>query len=141
MLAENEKILDRNYLTSEEMAFIAREMLNKDNALEREIVQVSLLAQILFNEEYQKKIEGFESCNDIYDWLFKEGIGVSWVYEIENIDTIEEVIHDELSTSKVVERFLTDLSEKIDEYAKNLNEESLKGLLENLQNVVNKKEV
>ena len=52
-------------------------MLNKDNAVEREIVKVGLVAQLtvkdlveLTDEAFKEK---FDDCNSVYDYVMKKG--------------------------------------------------------------------
>ena len=52
----------RDYLTSQELNYIINAMLEKETALEREVVKTALIAQLVCEE-----IGDFEDCNDIYD--------------------------------------------------------------------------
>ena len=52
----------RDYLTSTEIGYIISTMLEKESAIEREVVKVALVAQLVCED-----IGDFNDCNDIYN--------------------------------------------------------------------------
>ena len=57
--------LNRNYLTSSELMDIVKELVQHDNVVEREIIKIAMLVQIL--TDCEKK----ETANDYYDEYVK----------------------------------------------------------------------
>jgi hypothetical protein len=104
----------RKYLTSYEIGFIVNEMLNKDNAVEREIVKVGLVAQLtvkdlveLTDEAFKEK---FEDCNGVYDYIMEKGIDLT---KIVNYNDIDRLVNEELGVNKVIRDFVVEFENKI----------------------------
>ena len=102
----------RDYLTSEELAFIINAMLEKDNALDREVVKVGLVAQLLAED-----IGEFNDCNDVYDKVVADDtINLSKI--VNNYDVIDKLVTEELGINKIVKNFIVDINKKLDEVEK-----------------------
>ena len=99
----------RDYLTSQELGFIVNAMLEKDNALDREIVKVGLVAQLLAED-----IGEFNDCNDVYDKVVADDtINLSAI--VNNYDVIDKIVAEELGVEKILKDFVIDINKKIDE--------------------------
>ena len=127
--------LKRNYLTSDEISYIVNSLGAVDGEFDRLILKYALIGQMLVDEVDWDK---FETCNDMYDYIMEEQskedntLG-DLLYEVENAYVIDDILNKENSLEKVVERFLNGLNDKIDEYAKKVDLESLKGLIGELE--------
>ena len=119
--------LSRNYLTSEEFAFIVNEVCKHENAVEREIVKIGLIAQLLIED-----LGEFESCNDIYDKVIAEDIDF---YTIINYASLEDIIEKETGITKVIKDFVNDMSERITKSVENLD---LNGAVNQLKEIADK---
>ena len=108
----------RDYLTSEELAFIVNAMLEKDNALDREIVKVGLVAQLLAED-----IGKFNDCNDVYDKVVADD-SVNFSAIVNNYDIIDIVVDKELGVNNILKDFVVGINEKLDNATKNLNLDS-----------------
>ena len=97
--------LSRNYLTSEEFAFIVNEVCKHENAVEREIVKIGLIAQLLIED-----LGEFKNCNEIYDKVVAEDIDF---YTIINYASLEDIIEKETGMVKIVKDFVNDMTERI----------------------------
>lgn len=105
----------RDYLTSAELGFIVNSMLEKDNALDREIVKVGLVAQLLADD-----IGEFEDCNDIYDKVVADDtINLSVI--VNNYDIIDKLVAEETGVNKILKDFVTDINNKLENSIKNLD--------------------
>lgn len=107
-------IFIRKYLTSEEINYIINEMLNRDNAFEREIVKVGMVAQLLV-----KDLGKFEDCNGVYDYVMENNIDLE--KNIVNYSIIDKLVDKELGIDKFMKEFLISFDEKINESMKNLD--------------------
>ena len=120
----------RNYLTSEELAFIVNEVCKHDNAVEREIVKIGLVAQLLIDD-----LGEFDNCNDIYDAIVADTDGVDF-YDIENYYVLEDLIAQETGIVKVIRDFVNDINEKLANSMDNLD---LNKAVEQLKEIADKK--
>lgn len=116
--------LKRNYLTSEELMFIANEVCQHDNAIEREMIKIGLIAQLIVDD-----LGEFESCNDIYDKIMKEGIDL---YQINNIHVLEDAIASETGIVRIIKDFVNDMSDRIVKSFENLD---LNGAVKQLKEI------
>lgn len=105
----------RDYLTSSEISYIVNAMLEKDNSVEREIVKVALVAQLLCEE-----IGDFDDCNDIYDKVVADN-KFNFSAIVNNYDIIDKLVAEEIGINKVLKDFVTDITKKLDESVKNLD--------------------
>ena len=119
--------LSRNYLTSEELAFIVNEVCKHEDAVEREIVKIGLIAQLLVED-----LGEFESCNDVYDKVIAEDIDF---YTIINYASLEDIIEKETGMVKIVKDFVNDMSERITKSVENLD---LNGAVSQLKEIADK---
>lgn len=120
----------RNYLTSDELIYILNRIGAATDEFSKEILKVSAAAQILIEDEDWTQ---YELCNDVYDKVMSEDINL--YSEVKNYYVIDEILKKENSLEKVVERFLSGIESKIDEYGKQIDLESLKGLVGELKNL------
>ena len=105
----------RDYLTSEELNFIVNSMLEKETALDREIVKVGLVAQLLGDD-----LGEFNDCNDVYDKVVADSkINLSAI--VNNYDVIDKLVAEELGVNKIIKDFINDISVKIENSIKNLD--------------------
>ena len=74
----------RDYLTSAEIGYIISAMLEKESAIEREVVKVALVAQLVCEE-----IGDFNDCNDIYDKVVADP-KINFSAIINNYDIIDD---------------------------------------------------
>lgn len=132
----------RKYLTSYEIGFIVNEMLNKDNAVEREIVKVGLVAQLtvkdlveLTDEAFKEK---FDDCNSVYDYVMEKGIDLT---KIVNYEAIDRLYNDEVGVNKIIKDFVDSFKGEISKSLEGLNLgdaiAQLKELSENHDKIVN----
>ena len=122
----------RDYLTSEELSFIINAMLEKDNALDREIVKVGLVAQLLAED-----IGEFNDCNDVYDKVVADDtINLSKI--VNNYDVIDKIVAEELGVTNILKDFVKDINEKLDNATKNMD---LNGAITQLREISEKEVV
>lgn len=108
----------RDYLKSEELSFIINAMLEKDNALDREIVKVGLVAQLLAED-----IGEFNDCNDVYDKVVADDtINLSKI--VNNYDVIDKIVAEELGVNNVIKDFVVSINQKLDNAIQNVNLDS-----------------
>ena len=118
--------ITRDYLKSEELAFIVNAMLEKDNALDREIVKVGLVAQLLAED-----IGEFEDCNDVYDKVVADDtINLSAI--VNNYDVIDKIVAEELGVNNIIKDFVKDINKKLDDATKNMD---LNGAVKQLKEI------
>ena len=131
----------KKYLISEEIGFIVNEMLNKDNAVEREIVKVGLVAQLtvkdlveLTNEAFKEK---FDDCNGVYDYVMEKGIDLT---KIVNYEALDRLYNEEVGVNRIIKDFVDDFKNEISKSLEgiNLNEavSQLRELSENHEKIV-----
>ena len=101
--------IERDYLTSAELGFIVNAMLEKDNALDREIVKVGLVAQLLADD-----VGEVEDCNSVYDMVVADDtINLSAI--VNNYDVIDKIVAEELGVNNVIKEFVNTLNAKLDD--------------------------
>lgn len=123
---------ERDYLTSSELGFIINAMLEKDNALDREIVKVGLVAQLLADD-----IGEFEDCNDIYDKVVADDtINLSVI--VNNYDIIDKIVSEELGINKIIKEFVESINGKLDKSMESIENIDLKGAIKQLQEINDK---
>lgn len=101
--------LKRDYLTSDEMAMIVNTVLETEGAINREVVKVGLVYQLLSEEEEQ-----FETCNEYYDKYISQE-DVYFPYDVRNYIDMEDIIADELGVKNVIKEAIKDIEKKIDD--------------------------
>ena len=105
----------RDYLTSNELEYIVNAMLEKDNAVEKEIVKVGLVAQLVCEE-----IGDFNDCNDIYDKVVADP-KINFSAIINNYDIIDKLVSEEIGVNKILKDFVNDINKKLEDSVKNLD--------------------
>ena len=122
----------RDYLTSVEIGYIVNAMIEKDSAVEREIVKVALVAQLLCED-----IGDFEDCNDIYDKVVSDST-INFSVIVNNYDVIDKLYAEETGINKILKDFIKDISKKIDDSIKNLD---LNGVISQLKEIADKGDI
>ena len=121
----------RDYLTSSEIGYIISTMLEKESAIEREVVKVALVAQLVCED-----IGEFEDCNDIYDKIVADS-KLNFSTIINNYDIIDKLYKEETGIEKIIKDFVNDISGKIETATKNLD---LNGAVSQLKEIAEKNE-
>lgn len=98
----------RDYLTSEELNFIVNAMLEKDSALDREVVKVGLVAQLLAED-----IGDFNDCNEVYDKVVADST-INFSAIVNNYDIIDKIVAEELGVNNILKDFVKDINERLD---------------------------
>lgn len=119
--------LKRNYLTSEEIAVIVANIVEKEYAVEREILKIGLTAQLLVED-----LGKFDNCDDIYDVVMENGIDFS---QVVNYDRIDYLVEQEIGVKKVLKDFVKTIDEKVSKSFDNID---LNGAIKQLGELVNK---
>ena len=122
----------RDYLTSAELGFIVNAMLEKDNALDREVVKVGLVAQLLAED-----IGEFNDCNDVYDKVVADDT-INFSKIVNNYDVIDKLVAEELGVNKTLSDFVKDINDKLEKAISNLD---LNGAITQLKEIADKEEV
>lgn len=105
----------RDYLTSDEISFIVKSILEKESAIEREVVKVGLVAQLVCED-----IGKYESCNDIYDMVVSDS-KLNFAEIINNYNIIDKIIAQETSAEKILKDFVNSINEKLDKSMKDID--------------------
>ena len=122
----------RDYLTSEEISFIVNAMLEKENAVEREIVKIALIMQIIGED-----LGDFKDCNDIYDKVVADDTIVNLSSIINNYDVIDKLVAEELSVNNIFRDFIKDINDKLDK----MGDIDLNGAIAQLKEIADKQEI
>ena len=105
----------RDYLTSTEIGYIISTMLEKESAIEREVVKVALVAQLVCED-----IGDFNDCNDIYDKVVADS-KLNFSAIINNYDIIDKLYAEETGINNIIKDFVNDINKKLDESTKNMD--------------------
>ena len=122
----------RDYLTSDEISFIVKSILEKESAIEREVVKVGLVAQLVCED-----IGKYESCNDIYDMIVADS-KLNFSEIINNYNVIDKIIAQETSIEKILKDFVNSINEKLDKSIKDID---LNGAIAQLKELTEKGDV
>ena len=125
-MANTSTVFIRKYLTNDELSYIVSEAIKHDNAVEREIVKVGMVAQLVV-----KNLGEFEDCNGVYDYVMEKGIDLN---QIVNYKTLENLIEAETGMTKIIRDFVNDVTEKINKSIENLDLNSVVTQLEQISN-------
>lgn len=99
----------RDYLTSQEIDYIVRAMMEKETAIEREVVKVGLVAQLVMED-----LGEYDTCDEIYDVIVaNDKINFSAI--INNYDVIDKIYSEETGINKILKDFVDNINKKIDE--------------------------
>lgn len=104
----------RDYLTSEELNYIINAMLEKETALDREVVKVGLVAQLLAED-----IGEFNDCNDVYDKVVADDT-INFNKIVNNYDIIDKLVAEELGINKIAKDFTNIINTKLDSALTNI---------------------
>lgn len=104
-MANTATVFIKKYLTSNELAFVVSEMLKHDNAVDREVVKVGMVAQLVV-----KELGEYEDCNGVYDYVMEKGIDLT---KIVNYNDIDRLVNEELGVNKVIRDFVVEFENKI----------------------------
>lgn len=118
----------RDYLTSQELNYIINAMLEKETALEREVVKTALIAQLVCEE-----IGDFDDCNDIYDKVVADS-KINFSEIINNYNIIDKLYAEETGVNKILKDFVDNINVKLDNATKNMD---LNGAINQLKEIAN----
>lgn len=128
----NTTIFTKKYLTSEEMMYIINEIIKRDSAVEREIVKVGMVAQLVV-----KDLGEFEDCNGVYDYIMEKGIDLT---KIVNYNDIDRLVNEEIGVNKIIKDFVTEFENKISKSLEGINLDEavkqLKDISENHEKII-----
>ena len=124
------KIRDKKFLTNDELRYVLSGVQSGTDEFSKEMLKVGLVAQIIIEDV---NWDEYDTCNDVYDAVMENDIDL---YELKNYYIIDEILKKENSVEKVVERFLNELSDKIDEYSKSVDLTQMEGLVNEFKKVV-----
>ena len=116
--------LNRNYLTSSELMDIVKELVQHDNVVEREIIKIAMLVQIL--TDCEKK----ETANDYYDEYVKQK-DIDFEIDVLNAYTVDKLVDKELSVDHLLKALMENLSKQLDGFNLNESIDKLKGVMDN----------
>ena len=125
----NTTVFTKKYLTRDEISYVVNEMVQRKNAVEREIVKVGMVAQLVI-----KDLGEYENCNDIYDYIMEKGIDLT---KIVNYNDIDKFVNEELGVNKIIADFVEDFTKNI---SKSLEGLDLNGAIAQLKEIADKKE-
>ena len=120
----NTTVFTKKYLTSDEISYVVNEMVQRKNAVEREIVKVGMVAQLVI-----KDLGEYENCNDIYDYIMEKGIDLT---KIVNYNDIDKFVNEELGVNKIIADFVEDFTKNI---SKSLEGLDLNGAIAQLKEI------
>lgn len=122
--------LTRNYLKSDEIAYITNNMIIANDEFDRQIIKYGLIGKILIGLD---KLGVDDDCvlNEIYNIMVENSIDVD--KEVVNIGLVDRIVDKELGTAKVVENVLNDVIAQINESMANIDLKSMLVELNNLQ--------
>ena len=123
-MANTSTVFTKKYLTSNEISYIVNEMVQRKNAVEREIVKVGMVAQLVV-----KDLGEYENCNDIYDYIMEKGVDLT---KIVNYNDIDKFVNEELGVNKIIADFVEDFTKNI---SKSLEGLDLNGAIAQLKEI------
>ena len=116
--------LNRNYLTSTELMDIVKELVQHDNVVEREIIKIAMLVQIL--TDCEKK----ETANDYYDEYVQQK-DIDFEIDVCNAYMVDKLVDKELSIDHLLKSFMENLSKQLNGFDLNESIDKLKGVMSN----------
>lgn len=124
--------LKRNYLKSEEIDFIVNELLKHDSVLERKILNIGMIAQLLVENEELSKLD---NNSDIYNFIMEND--PCFIDEIYNSYDIENIVREELSLPNVIKKFLSKFEEKFSKDLDKFSNVDFNEIVGNFKNMIN----
>ena len=121
----------RDYLTSTEIGYIISTMLEKESAIEREVVKVALVAQLVC-----ENIGDFDDCNDIYDKVVADS-KLNFSAIVNNYDIIDKLYKEETGIEKIAKEFVNNIEKKLDDTIGNFD---LSAAISQLKEITDKQE-
>ena len=120
--------LKRNYLKTEEIAYVTEKMLSVETEFERQALRYGMIAQFL--------VDGLETnkntnCNDYWNQLMENAIDLD--KEVYNIQIVDKIVDRELGVAKTVEKILNGVIAQIDESMKAIDPKALMVELDKLK--------
>lgn len=122
--------LTRNYLKSDEIAYITNNMIIANDEFDRQIIKYGLIGKILIGLD-ELGVDDDCVLNEIYNIMVENAIDVD--KEVVNIGLVDRIVDKELGTAKVVENVLNDVIAQINESMANIDLKSMLVELNNLQ--------
>lgn len=122
--------LTRNYLKSDEIAYITNNMIIADDEFDRQIIKYGLIGKMLIGLD-ELGVDDDCVLNEIYNIMVENTIDVD--KEVINIGLVDRIVDKELGTAKVVENVLNDVIAQINESMANIDLKSMLVELNNLQ--------
>ena len=122
--------LTRNYLKSDEIAYITNNMIIADDEFDRQIIKYGLIGKMLIGLD-ELGVDDDCVLNEIYNIMVENSIDVD--KEVVNIGLVDRIVDKELGTAKVVENVLNDIVAQINESMANIDLKSMLVELNNLQ--------
>lgn len=116
--------LNKNYLTSSELMEIVKELVQHDNAVEREIIKIAMLVQMLTDCEQK------ETADDYYDEYVKQ-TDIDFEMDVCNVYMIDKLVDKELSIDHLAKAFMESLSKQLSGFDLNESIDKLKGVIGN----------
>lgn len=98
--------LKRNYLTAEELIFIVENILKAETEVEKEIIKIGIIAQLLIED-----LEERDTCNEYFDIVFENGIDFS--REVVNYYMIDKIVEKENSLYSIIKSLIESLEDSI----------------------------
>lgn len=123
-MANTSTVFLKKYLTSDEIAYIVNEIIAHDSAVEREIVKVGMVAQLVI-----KDLGDYPDCNSIYDYVMEKGIDLT---KIVNYNDIDRLVNEEIGVNRVIKDFVEDFTKNI---SKSLEGLDLNGAIAQLKEI------
>ena len=109
-------VFNKKYLTSIEIMFIINEMNKHEDSVTREVVKIALVAQYTLKDLDK---ENFEDCNEIYDYVVKNGIDLK--KNIFNYQDLENIAKTEFGLDTFIKNFIISSSEEIKKSIENVD--------------------
>lgn len=128
--------LDRNYLTSEEIAYVVGQVSMRNDYVEREVLKVGLVAQLLISE-----LEGkYEDNSDIYNEVMKNEIKLEC--EIINYNIIDKLVEKNIGIESALTNLINQFSSKLETDIKEATEKfDMNVIVNKLSELMNNKGV
>lgn len=114
----------KDYLTIAEIGTIINQMANFDNSWERELIKtvfVYIYCVGELNGQIIPQDMTLGEMSDIYNAIAEQGFIGEGLYQIKNLDTLDDCIYQEFGLTGTIKNFLEGINDKIDGALKNSN--------------------